>query len=84
MYQTHQRVKIQKMMKKYSKLAINSMLRRLYTIFCIKKKKFFLFFLKPVTKGTKVRSVMYQHLIAQICILGQGTIGYKRYKCIKK
>ena len=84
MYQTHQRVKIQKMMKKYSKLDINSMLRRLYTIFSIKKKKFFYFFSKPVTMGTKVRSVVYQHLIAQICILVQGTIGYKRYKCIKK
>ena len=40
------------------------------------KKKFFL---KVVTIGTKVRSVVYQRLIAQICILEQDTIGYKRY-----
>jgi len=36
---------------------------------------------------TKVRSVIYQHLIAQICILEQDTNGYKRYnftKMIKK
>jgi len=40
-----------------------------------------------VTIGTKVRIVVYQHLFAQICILEQDTIGYKRYnftKMIKK
>jgi len=40
---------------------------------------FFFYFLKPGTKGTKVRSVVYQHLIAQICNLELDTIGYKRY-----
>jgi len=33
--------------------------------------------------GTKVRSVVYQHLIAQICNLEQDTIGYKRYNFLK-
>ena len=33
------------------------MFQELYTIFSIKKKKVFLFFLKVVTMGTKVRSV---------------------------
>ena len=28
---------------------------------------------------TNSRSVIYQHLFAQICILEQDTIGYKRY-----
>ena len=32
---------------------------------------------------TKVKSVVYQHLIAQICILEQDTIGYKRYNFVK-
>ena len=59
------------------------MFQELYTIFSIKKKKFFYFFLKPGTKGTKVRSVVYQHLIAQICNLEQDTIGYKRYNFTK-
>ena len=31
---------------------------------------------------TKVRSVIYQHLIAQICILEQDTIGYNFYYCL--
>jgi hypothetical protein len=59
------------------------MFKELYTIFSIKKKKVFLFFLKVVTMGTKVRSVVYQHLIAQICNLEQDTIGYKRYNFTK-
>ena len=29
--------------------------------------------------GTKARIVVYQHLIAQICIFSKDTIGYKRY-----
>ena len=45
----------------------------------MKKKKFFLFFLKVVTIGTKARIVMYQHLFAQNCIFSKDTIGYKRY-----
>jgi len=32
---------------------------------------------------TITRSVTYQHLIAQICILEQDTIGYKRYNFVK-
>jgi hypothetical protein len=32
---------------------------------------------------TITRSVIYQHLIAQICILEQDTIGYKRYNFVK-
>jgi hypothetical protein len=35
-----------------------------------------------VTIGTNSRSVMYQHLFAQICILEQDTIGYKRYNFV--
>ena len=55
----------------------------MYTLFSIKIKKFFLFFLKVVTIGTRARIVVYQHLYAQICILEQDTIGYKIYNFIK-
>ena len=56
----------------------------MYTLFSIKIKKFFLFFLKVVTIGTKARIVVYQQLFAQICIFEQDTIGYKRYNYAKK
>jgi len=36
-----------------------------------------------VTKDTNSRSVVYQHLFAQICIFRQDTIGYKRYNFLK-
>ncbi len=36
-----------------------------------------------VTIGTNSRIVIYQHLFAQICILEQDTIGYKRYNFVK-
>ena len=36
-----------------------------------------------VTIGTNSRIVVYQHLFAQICILEQDTIGYKRYNFVK-
>ncbi len=36
-----------------------------------------------VTKDTNSRSVVYQHLFAQICIFCQDTIGYKRYNFLK-
>ena len=32
---------------------------------------------------TNSRSVIYQHLFAQICILEQDTIGYKRYNFVR-
>ena len=72
------------MIKNSSVLLSNFIMGCLYTIFCIKKQNHFYFFLKPVTKDTNSRSVIYQHLFAQICILEQDTIGYKRYKCLKK
>ena len=71
------------MIKKYRKSQYNLAIISLYTIFCMKIKKFFYFFLKPVTIGTNARSVIYQHLFAQICNLDQDTIGYKRYNCLK-
>jgi len=56
----------------------------LYTLFSMKKSFFYFFFLKVVTIGTNARIVVYQHLFAQICILEQDTIGYKRYNYSKK
>ena len=43
---------------------------QLYTLFCIKIKKIFLFFLNPGTIGTIKKSVVYQRLYAQICTKG--------------
>ena len=43
---------------------------QLYTLFCIKIKNFFLFFLNPGTIGTIKKSVVYQRLYAQICTKG--------------
>ena len=65
-----QRVRIQKMIKKYSKLWANLLMYALYTLFCIKIKKFFLFFLNPGTIGTIKKSIVYQRLYAQICTKG--------------
>jgi hypothetical protein len=42
----------------------------LYTLFCIKIKKIFLFFLNPGTIGTIEKSIVYQRLYAQICTKG--------------
>ena len=64
------RVKVQKMIKKYSKLWANLLMYPLYTLFCIKIKKFFLFFLNPGTIGTIKKRVVYQRLYAQICTKG--------------
>ena len=64
------RVRIQKMIKKCSKLRANLLMYPLYTLFCIKLKKFFLFFLNPGTIGTIKKSVVYQRLYAQICTKG--------------
>ena len=43
---------------------------QLYTLFCIKIKKIFLFFLNPGTIGTIKKSVVYQRLYVQICTKG--------------
>ena len=83
LYPIKRRVQIQKMIKKPCNLADICFNMPMYTLFCIKIKKFFLFFLKVVTIGTNSRSVVYQHLFAQICIFSQDTIGYKRYNCLK-
>ena len=64
------RVKVQKMIKKYSKLWANLLMYPLYTLFYIKLKKIFLFFLNPGTIGTIKKSVVYQRLYAQICTKG--------------
>ena len=58
------------MIKKYSKLWANLLMYLLYTLFCIKIKKFFLFFLNPGTIGTIQKSIVYQRLYAQICTKG--------------
>ena len=62
--------KVQKMIKKYSKSLANLIMYQLYTLFYIKLKKFFLFFLNPGTIGTIKKSVVYQRLYAQICTKG--------------
>jgi hypothetical protein len=45
-------VKIQKMIKKYSESQYNLAIKQLYTLFLIKIKKFFYFFLNLGTIGT--------------------------------
>ena len=62
--------KVQKMIKKYRKLLANLVMYPLYTLFCIKIKKIFLFFLNPGTIGTIKKSIVYQRLYAQICTKG--------------
>ena len=62
--------KVQKMIKKYSKSLANLIMYPLYTLFYIKIKKIFLFFLNPGTIGTIKKSVIYQRLYAQICTKG--------------
>jgi len=58
------------MIKKYSKSLANLIMYPLYTLFYIKIKKIFLFFLNPGTIGTIKKSVVYQRLYAQICTKG--------------
>ena len=59
------------MIKKYRKsFQYNLAMYQLYTLFYIKIKKFFLFFLNPGTIGTIKKSVVYQRLYAQICTKG--------------
>ena len=62
--------RIQKTIKKCSKLRANLIMYPLYTLFYIKIKKFFLFLLNPGTIGTIKKSVVYQRLYAQICTKG--------------
>ena len=63
-------VRIQKMIKKYRKSLANLVMYPLYTLFCIKIKNIFLFFLNPGTIGTIKKSIVYQRLYAQICTKG--------------
>ena len=62
--------KVQKMIKKYNEFQYNLAMYPLYTLFCIKIKKIFLFFLNLGTIGTIKKSVVYQWLYAQICTKG--------------
>ena len=64
------RAKVQKMIEKYRKSLANLLMYPLYTLFSIKIKKIFLFFLNPGTIGTIKKSVVYQRLYAQICTKG--------------
>ena len=61
---------VQEMIKKYAKTLDNLIMYQLYTLFYIKIKKIFLFFLNPGTIGTIKKSVVYQRLYAQICTKG--------------
>jgi hypothetical protein len=79
MYQRQKRVKVQKMIKKYSKLWKNRLIIQLYTLFCIKNKKNFFIFLKPwynwynskkIVIPIVIRSFLYQRYLVQ-----RGTIG---------
>jgi hypothetical protein len=58
------------MIKKYRKSLANLVMYPLYTLFCIKIKNIFLFFLNPGTIGTIKKSIVYQRLYAQICTKG--------------
>jgi len=58
------------MVKKYRKFQYNLAMYPLYTLFCIKIKNIFLFFLNPGTIGTIEKSIVYQRLYAQICTKG--------------
>ena len=61
---------VQEMIKKYAKTLANLIMYQLYTLFYIKIKKIFLFFLNPGPIGTIKKSVVYQRLYAQICTKG--------------
>ena len=61
---------VQEMIKKYAKTLANLIMYQLYTLFYIKIKKIFLFFLNPGTIGTIKKSVVYQRLYSQICTKG--------------
>ena len=61
---------VQEMIKKYAETLANLIMYQLYTLFYIKIKKIFLFFLNPGTIGTIKKSVVYQRLYAQICTKG--------------
>ena len=65
-----QTTKVQKMIKKYNRFKDNLTIRELYTLFSIKIKKFFYFFLNLGTIGTIKKSIVYQRLYAQICTKG--------------
>ena len=58
------------MIKKYRKSLANLVMYPLYTLFCIKIKNIFLFFLNPGTIGTIKKNIVYQRLYAQICTKG--------------
>ena len=58
------------MIKKYMKSLTNLYMYQLYTLLCMKIKKFFYFFLNPGTIGTIKKSVVYQRLYAEICTKG--------------
>ena len=61
---------VQEIIKKYAETLANLIMYQLYTLFYIKIKKIFLFFLNPGTIGTIKKSVVYQRLYAQICTKG--------------
>ena len=79
MYQKQKRAKVQKMTKKYSKLWNNRLIMQLYTLFCIKNKKFFLFFLKPWYNWYNSKKIVIPILICsflyQRYLVQRGTIG---------
>ena len=62
--------KVQKTIKKCRKSLANLYMYQLYTLLCMKIKKFFYFFLNPGTIGTIKKSVVYQRLYAEICTKG--------------
>ena len=78
MYQIKKRTKVQKMIKKYSKLAANSISTLVYSIF-MKKKFYFFFFLKARYNWYKVKKIVIPTLNCSNLYLelryNQGTIG---------
>ena len=78
MYQIKKRIKIQKMPKKYSKLAANSISTLVYSIF-MKKNIYFFFFLKPRYNWYKVKKIVVPTLncsnLYQTPLVQWGTIG---------
>ena len=63
-------IKVQKTIRKCRKSLANLYMYQLYTLLCMKIKKFFYFFLNPGTIGTIKKSVVYQRLYAEICTKG--------------
>ena len=67
------------MIKKYNEFQYNLAMYQLYTLFCMKIKKFFLFFFKPWYNWYKLKKIVIPMLIRSFLyhrpLVQRGTIG---------